>query len=124
MQWKSLLPSQRQQQTTPSQSRKTLHLHGAGNVMAVHHFTRCTSVQNTALMGVRMEIARRLYVKDRIKTAPSFWTWPRCRSWWIEPSDANLDAVRVFTKTGERGGSGRSPLFTARRWLARAATRQ
>ena len=62
-----------------------------GVVMAVHFYS--AYVQNTALIGADGLVPCAAYVKDRIKTG-SFWTWP-CVWWWIEPSDANLDAVAL-----------------------------
>ena len=62
-----------------------------GVVMAVHFWS--AYVQNTALIGADGLVPCAAYVKDRIKTG-SFWTWP-CVWWWIEPSDANLDAVAL-----------------------------
>jgi hypothetical protein len=62
-----------------------------GLVMAVHFYS--AYVQNTALIGADGLVPCAAYVKDRIKTG-SFWTWP-CVWFWIEPSDANLDAVAL-----------------------------
>ena len=62
-----------------------------GLVMAVHFYS--AYVQNTALIGEDGLVPCAAYVKDRIKTG-SFWTWP-CVWWWMEPSDANLDAVAL-----------------------------
>ena len=62
-----------------------------GVVMAVHFYS--AYVQNTALIGADGLVPCAAYVKDRIKTG-SFWTWP-CVWFWIEPTDANLDAVAL-----------------------------
>ena len=62
-----------------------------GVVMAVHFWS--AYVQNTALIGEDGLVPCAGYVKDRI-TRGSFWTWPGV--WfWVEPSDANLDAVAL-----------------------------
>ena len=62
-----------------------------GVVMAVHFWS--AYAQNTALIGKDGLVPCAAYVKDRIKTG-SFWTWP-CVWFWMEPSDANLDAVAL-----------------------------
>ena len=64
---------------------------GLGLIFAVHFYG--AYVQNTALMGEDGLVPCAAHVKQRLETG-SFWTWP-CVWWFLEPSDANLDAVAV-----------------------------